>query len=76
MIAEVGLELPQEAGREMWVVFEVGDVEAPLMLQKRFQVLSQGNWKALKLEPFVEGCLEGEKVWSFGWIESAVHVGI
>ena len=32
LITEVGLELPQEAGREMWVVLEVDDVEVPLML--------------------------------------------
>ena len=33
----------------MWVVLEVGEV-----LQEGFEVLSQGDWKALKPEPFVE----------------------
>ena len=35
-------------------------------------MLSQGSWKALKLEPLVECCLRDEKVSSL----SAVHLGV
>ena len=54
----------------------MGVVEAPLVLEKRFQMLGKGWWKPLKLEPFCVGRLESEEITCFAGIVGAVHVGV
>ena len=51
-------------------------VEAPLVLEKRLQMLRKGWWEPLKFEPSCVGCLEGEEVSCFAGVVSAVHVGV
>ena len=41
------LELADETSCESWLVLEILSVESPLMLEKRFQVVDKGGWKAL-----------------------------
>ena len=41
------LKLTDEASCEAWLLFEIGGVESPLMLKKRFQVLNQRGWETL-----------------------------
>ena len=41
------LKLTDETSCEAWLLFEIGGVESPLMLKKRFQVLNQRGWETL-----------------------------
>ena len=52
------LLLTKEPGSKAWLLFEVGDMKTPLVLEERFNVLVKGWWKALGAEPFFERQLE------------------
>ena len=47
LIAKKFLKLTDKTSCETWLLFEMGGVESPLMLKKRFQVLNKGGWEAL-----------------------------
>ena len=47
LVAKKFLMLSDEASCEAWLLFEMGGVESPLVLKKRFQVLNKGGWEAL-----------------------------
>ena len=68
--------MTKEAGCKPGLLLEAQIVKAPLVAKKRLEVLSEGWWKALKLEPFGVGCLEQEEVTSFAWKVGGVHVGV
>ena len=58
-VAVIFLQLADHARCKVWCLFEVGDVESPLVMEERFGVLYEGWWEALSAEPFAKGCLEG-----------------
>ena len=70
------LKLTKEPGSKTWLLFEVSDTKTPLVLEERLDMLIKGWWKSWGAEPFPKGCLEGDEVASFGWVESAAHIGI
>ena len=39
-------------------------------------MLGERCGEPLESKPFCEGCLKSEEVTGFGWVESAVHIGI
>ena len=47
LIAKKFLKLTDKTSCEAWLLFEMGGVESPLMLKKRFQALNKGGWEAL-----------------------------
>ena len=47
LIAKKFLKLTDKTSCETWLLFEMGGVESPLVLKKRFQVLNKGGWEAL-----------------------------
>ena len=51
-------------------------VKAPLVLEERLQMLCEGLWKSLELEPFCIGRLECKEVARLAGIVGAVHVGL
>ena len=75
-VTKVFLELAKETCCKMWLLFEVGDMMAPLVLKERFNVLVKGWRKTLGAKPSAKGSLKGEDVASLGGIKSAVHIGI
>ena len=58
LVAEIFLQLAKQACCEVWCLFEVRDVEFPLVMKKGFGVLGKGWWKSLSAEPFSKGCLK------------------
>ena len=76
VIAEMFLELANEAGCKTWLLLEVSSVQTPLVFQERVQMLREGRRKPLEFEPFGVGCLECEKITCFAGVERAAHVGI
>ena len=76
VVAQVFLELTDEASCKARLLFEVCCVKSPLVLKERLQVLTERGRESLQPEPFCEGCLECEKVSGFAGEESAVHIGV
>ena len=50
----------------------MGVVKAPLVLEERLQMLREGWWKSLELEPFCIGRLECEEIARLAGIVGAV----
>ena len=76
VVAQVFLELTDEASCKARLLFEVCCVKSPLVLKERPQVLTERGREPLQPEPFGEGGLECEKVSGFAGEEGAVHIGV
>ena len=75
LVTQKFLELPEKAGCEAGLVFQMVSVEPPLVLEEGFQVLGKRGWKALNAQPFCEGRLEGKEVPGLAGVKCAVHIG-
>ena len=75
LVTQEFLELPEKAGCESGLVFQMVCMEPPLVLEEGFQMLCKRGWKALNAQPFCEGRLECKEVPGLAGIKGAVHVG-